>query len=119
MYIELTHDDMGNIGTCYCEDSLPINDGEPLFTVKGMPADKEQVRVVIDTLTAMEIDQNTGEKAIINEQGKPEIIKIKRTTYIKNNFIVDMSAIIPKPDNMLLSDRLTLRRLIRKTQGVI
>lgn len=114
MYIELTHDAEGNIGICYCNDSLPRKDGEPLFTVKNMPADKEQVRIVLDTLIAMEIDQNSGNKAIINTEGKPEIIKIDRIQYIRDNFKVDLSEEIQKSKNIILSDKLKLRKLIRK-----
>lgn len=114
MFIELTHDIDGNIGSCYCSDSLPTKTGEPLICIKSLPAGKEHVRLIIDTLIAMEINQNSGIKAIINAQGNPEIVDIDRTTYIKDNFIVDMSQIIQKPNDIILSDKLTLRRLKRK-----
>ena len=114
MYIEVTHDADGNIGSCYCVDSLPNQTGEPLFTVKNMPVDKEQVRIIIDTLTAMEIDQNAGQKAVINAAGSPEIITIDRTDYIRQNFKVDMTQEIPKPMDLKISDKLKLRKLIRR-----
>lgn len=114
MYIEVTHDKDGNIGSCYCTDSLPVQDGEPLFSVKGgLPPGKEQVRIVIDTLTAMEIDQNCGEKAIIDKEGNPQIIYIDRTLYIRENYKVELID-IAKPNKIKLSPNLKLRRLIRK-----
>lgn len=106
MYIEVVHDDQGNILSCYCADSLPEKGGAPFFEhifdeldgagnqtgkkTKALPPGLEHVRLNIDTITAMEIEEASGQKAVINPAtGLPEIVTIDRTQVIREMFTVD------------------------------
>lgn len=116
MYIEVEHDKDGNIvGHIRCDDCLPQNHNEPMFWREaGLPPDMEQSRIYLDTLTAMEIEHNSGQKAVINESGQPEIVCIDRTDYIRQNFKVDMTQEIPIPAGMKFPAKLKMRKLIKK-----
>ncbi|KKU25668.1 MAG: hypothetical protein UX37_C0016G0012 [Microgenomates group bacterium GW2011_GWA2_46_16] len=115
MYIELEHDAEGNIASCYCVDTLPASSAEKLFTRKdGTPAGLEHVRINLDTLTAMEIDAKSGQKAVINAKGEPEIVQIDRTQYIRENFIVDMTSEVSIPANVIIPSGMKMRGLARK-----
>lgn len=91
MYIEVVHDNQGNILGCYCSDTLPVKDGSPLVEYSNLPAGTEQTRINIDTITAMEIEEACSEKAVINAvTGQPEIVKgPERAEYIRQKFTVD------------------------------
>jgi len=112
MYIEALHDSEGNILGCYCADTLPINSKKPLFTLSEMPANTEQARINIDTLTAMEIDQKSGNQPVI-EDGAAKIVEVDRSTYIRENYLIDMSQEIPAP-NIELPEGFKMRALIKK-----
>lgn len=92
MYIEVIHDAQGNIIQCYQMDVLPASNGTPFFTsANGIPANCEQARINIDTLTSMEIEEESGFKAVINSNtGLAEIKRIDRTEYIIQTFKVDV-----------------------------
>lgn len=91
MYIEVVHDDQGNILACYCADTLPVKDGSPLVEFSNLPSGTEQSRINIDTITAMEIEEACSERAVINPgTGQPEIVKgPDRSEYVRQRFIVD------------------------------
>ena len=93
MYIEVLHDAQGNIAACWCADTLPEKNNEPLFVAEGgLPAGHEQARLNIDTLTAMEIDAACGQKAVIDAAtGLPVIINVSRSDYIISNYYVDFT----------------------------
>ena len=112
MYIELLHDNEGNILGCYCADTLPVNSSSPLFTLSEMPLDSEQARVNIDTLTAMEIDQKSGRQAVV-EDGVPKVVEIDRSTYIRANYIVDLSQDLSIGSNVELPEGFKIRALIK------
>ncbi|MBI5902740.1 MAG: hypothetical protein HZB84_04555 [Deltaproteobacteria bacterium] len=116
MYIEVMHDSHGNITACYCADTLPQNDGAPLFTVHGGgPSGHEQARLNIDTLMAMEIDAASGQKAIINPAtGAPEIKNIDRTDYIIQTFKVDTAQEITPPAGVSIPAGMKVRGLLRR-----
>jgi|GEM_PF-6760002 hypothetical protein len=91
MYIEVLHDNAGRIMACYCADTLPSGQGAVLsFT--GVPQGFEHARLNIDTLTAMEIENCSGPKAVIDPaNGQPVIEETDRTRYVMDNFEVDLS----------------------------
>lgn len=110
MYIEVIHDSEGEVVACYCADTLPSTDGEPLFKVKGMkdsegvfhhglPPGLEQARVNIDTAVAMEIESSG----------------VERNDYVAANFRVDTKREIPTPPGVRLPEGFTLRGIARKT----
>ena len=72
------------------------------------------VRINLDTLTAMEIDAKSGQKAVINAKGEPEIVQIDRTQYIRENFIVDMTSEVSIPANVIIPSGMKMRGLARK-----
>ena len=113
MYIEILHDEQGNILGCYCVDTLPINLKKPLFTLSENPLNSEQARVNIDTLTAMEINQKSGQQAIV-ENGVPEIIEVDRTVYIRENYLIDMNNEIIPDSSIELPEGFKIRALIKK-----
>lgn len=91
MYIEVLHDNSGRIMACYCADTLPVERGAILAFI-GVPQGLEHARLNIDTLTAMEIENGSGPKAVIDQaNGQPMIAEADRTRYIMDNFEVDLS----------------------------
>lgn len=99
MYIEVVHDQTGNIAACYCADTLPVDQAAPLFRIEGgLPAGYEQARVNIDTLTAMEIERACGLKAVIDPVTQaPAIINIERADHVRSLFRVDVSKELSPP----------------------
>ncbi|WKZ32919.1 MAG: hypothetical protein QY316_00500 [Thermodesulfobacteriota bacterium] len=116
MYLEVLHDSEGNILGCYCTDSLPVNSGAPLFTIReGVPEGYEQTRINIDTLTAMEIDGASGQKAALNpETGQPEIVNVDRAEYVMGNYKVDTAYEFTPPPGVLIPEGMKVRRLVRR-----
>lgn len=93
MYIEVLHDDAGAIMACYCADTLPDGHGASMLTFTGIPQGLAHARLNIDTLTAMEIENGSGPKAVIDaETGHPRIEETDRTRYIMDNFEVDLAS---------------------------
>lgn len=117
MYIEVVHDAEGNITHCYVADTLPVQDGSPLFTVEGgLPVGEEQARINIDTMTAMEIDGACGDKAVLDPvTGEPKIVSIERAQYITENYIVDTSAVITPPVEAKIPTGMKVKGLVKKT----
>lgn len=99
MYIEIVHNPAGDIMACYCVDTLPVIDSATLFTfTKKLPDEYTQTRVNIDTVFAMEIDINSGPKAILDNIGQPKIVNVSRAEYIMSNFLADVSSSFVKYD---------------------
>ncbi len=93
MFIEVLHDTVGNIISCYCSDTLPVADGSPFAVYSLIPDGCAQARINIDTVTAMEIEAGCGQKAVLDEvTGKPVIVNVQRSEYIMSNFMVDLSS---------------------------
>jgi hypothetical protein len=115
MYIEVLHDALGDIKACYCVDTLPASHGSPLFTMQGgLPLGIEQARINIDTLTAMEIDAGSGQKAVIDEAGKPVLVTVDRTEYIIKTFKVDLNTDITAPGGVAFPMPMKIRLFARK-----
>ena len=116
MYIEVIHDANGKIEHCYCTDTLPVDSGVKLFEVRGnLTPGYEQARINIDTLTAMEIDTASGQKAVIDPvTGQPKIIRVDRCEYIMNTFDIDMTAEITPPAGVQIPEGLKMKSLVRK-----
>lgn len=110
MYIELVHDAKGKILACYCSDVAMKDSGVSFFTLSKMPEGAEQVKISIDTLTAMEIDQNSGSYAVM-EGGKPVVKDIDRAGYIRENFVVGGE--LPIPDHIKLPPGMKMKTLKR------
>jgi hypothetical protein len=90
MYIEVLYDDTGNILACYCADTLPSGQGAPILAFTGVPLGLTHARLNIDTLTAMEIENGSGPRAVIDQvTGLPRIEETDRTRYVMDNFEVD------------------------------
>jgi hypothetical protein len=91
MYIEVLHDNAGRIMACYCADTLPVGQGA-ILSFAGVQQGLEHARLNMDTLTAMEIENGSGPKAVIDPStGQPMIEETDRTRYIMDNFDVDLS----------------------------
>ena len=116
MYIEVLHDAQGNIAACWCADTLPEKNNEPLFVAEGgLPAGHEQARLNIDTLTAMEIEAASGHKAVVDPQtGQPKIVNIDRTQYIMQAFKADVTRDITLPAGVDLPVAMKVRGIIRQ-----
>lgn len=114
MYIEVMHDSDGNILSSYCADTLPVKEGAPLFYVPGGLHGLEQARVCIDTLTAMEIDQACGQKAVIDPvTNEAKIINIDKADYVIENYRINMGEeVIPPPG--IIPQGMKMRGLVRK-----
>lgn len=92
MYIEVLHDDTGNIMACYCADTLPAGQAEAMLTFTGIPQGLTHARLNIDTLTAVEIESGSGPRAVIDPvTGQPRIEETDRTRYVMDNFEVDLA----------------------------
>ncbi len=101
MYIEIIHDAIGQIKHCWCADTLPKDNDSPLFSLSsGIPAGHKQVRINIDTLTAMEINTNATRGG--------------GARYIKDNFTIDITKDIPTPPNITLPVGMEMRELRKK-----
>lgn len=114
MYIEVLHDKNGVITACYCADTLPVNAGAPLFTISNLPTDMKQARINIDTLTAMEIDAASGQKAVIDATGKPIIMTVSREEHIIKNYVVDVGNVIITPAGLVMPAGMDVRLLVKK-----
>ncbi len=117
MYIEVIHDAQGNITHCYCADTLPENNGSPLFSVGGgLPVGHEQARLNIDTLTAMEIEDACGIQAVMNPiTNQPEIKRIDRAEHIVRTFKVDTTLDkTPKKPLKNMPAQLKMRGMVKK-----
>lgn len=115
MYIEVVHDQAGEIKLCYCVDTLPTDASKPYVIFKdGVPSGYEQSRINIDTLIAMEIDAASGQKAVLNAQGQAEMVTVERSQYICNTFKVDVSGEIIPPAGVQLPPGMKMRTLLRK-----
>lgn len=116
MYIETLHDSDGNITTCYCADTLPVNADSPMFSIHGgPPTGHEQARVNIDTLAAMEIDAASGLKAVVNPAtGQPEIRNMDRAGYIIQTFKVDTTREITPLAGVSIPPGMKVRGLVRR-----
>lgn len=113
MYIEVVHDTTGNIVTCYCADTLPVSEGEPIFTVQGgLPEGFEQARINLDTLTAMEIEAACGQRAVV-EDGQPKIVTIERSVYVAQNYRVDVETVITPPAGLSIPAGIKIRRIVK------
>lgn len=116
MYIEVLHDALGNITACYCVDTLPVADGSALFVMKnGVPAGFEHARINLDTLTAMEIDSASGQKAVIDPAtGSPKLVTVDRAEYIMKTFKVDVTQAVTLPASLAMPANMKVRVLARK-----
>lgn len=112
MYIEIINDLEGKIVVCGVFDVLPQNIEDKYLRMTPFPSNREQCRIEISLQEAMEIEYNCGQKAII-ENGIPKIVDIDRSTYIRENYKVDISCEIPK--TVGISPDLKIRRLIKIT----
>lgn len=114
MYIEVIHNQDGNILGCWCDHFYPKDHDQPWVRVQGgLPEGQVQARINIDTMLAMEISQESGEKAII-ENGQPKIVNIVPSEYIMSTFKVDMSQVITPPASVQVPQGMLVRGLIRK-----
>lgn len=116
MYIEVLHDSHGNIAACWCADTLPRNNGSFMFSVQGgVPAGYEQARINIDTVTAMEIEAASGQKAVMDiSTGQPGIINVDRAEHVMQAFKADVTREITPPAGALLPAGMKIRGIIRK-----
>lgn len=115
MHIEVLHDSLGNILSCYCADTLPAGPAQSLFTVQGgVPAGCEQARINIDTMTALEIDGSSGQKAVYDPAtGEAKIVRVERSEYVMKTFKVDTGSELQAPAGTLPAN-MRLRALSRK-----
>lgn len=118
MYVETLHDAQGNIKGCYCADTLPADDGAPLFTVEDVPAGWEQTRINLDTLTAMEVESACRSQAVTDPAtGRPVIARKDRAEYLMENYTVDVSTELAPPAGPVLPTGMKMRGLKKKTTG--
>ena len=90
MYIEVLHDNSGNIMACYCSDTLPGDPASPMLAFTGIPQGLNHARLNIDTLTAMEIESKSGPRAVIDQAtGQARIEEADRTRFVMDNFTID------------------------------
>ncbi len=108
MYIEVLHDDNGRIMACYCADTLPVAHGAAALTFTGVPQGLTHARLNIDTLTAIEIENGSGPRAVLDPAGQPRVEEVDRTRYIMDNFEVD-----PAPATVL--DGLSFKSVRRRS----
>ena len=95
MYIEVLHDDAGNIMACYCADTLPAGQAEAMLTFTGIPQGLTHARLNIDTLTAVEIESGSCPRAVIDPvTGQPRIEETDRTRFVMDNFEVDLASVV-------------------------
>lgn len=114
MFIEVVHNAGGDILSCWVANTLPEGGGDtPLVSVSQLPDGMAQARINIDTLTAMEIDQKCGQKAII-ENGQAKIVFIPHAQYIAQNFKVDVTKETPIPIDVTIPAGMKVRGLIKK-----
>lgn len=93
MYIEVEIDEIGDIFGCYCSDIMPEDTHKPWVRyLKGLPEGHSQVRINIDTVTAMEIKAGSGQQPYQDpDTGALSIITVSQSDYITENFKVDMT----------------------------
>lgn len=118
MYIEVLHDPAGNIVSCYCADTLPVESGSPFFRIEGgTPAGYEHSRINIDTVVAMEIENSCGLKAVIDPATlEPAIVNVDRADYVMKTFKVDVNAeVYARAD--VLPEGMRMRALKRADQA--
>jgi len=113
MFIEVIHNEKGDIISCWAANTLPEGGGDaPLASGAQLSAGTAQARINIDTLTAMEIDQKCGQKAII-VNGAAKIVFIPYAQYIAQNFKVDVTKEVPIPIDVTIPAGMKVRVLIR------
>ena len=92
MYIEVLHDNSGNIMACYCSDTLPSDPASPMLVFTGIPQGLKHARLNIDTLTAIEIESGSGPRAVIDQTtGQARIEEADRSRFVMDNFRIDFS----------------------------
>jgi chorismate synthase len=115
MFIEVLHDTIGNIISCYCSDTLPVADGSPFAVYSRIPDGCAQARININTVTAMEIEAGCGQKAILDEvTGRPVIVNIPSSEYIMSNFTVDLSSGVHTPSAVNMPAGMKMLGLVRR-----
>jgi hypothetical protein len=63
-----------------------------MLTFTGIPQGLTHARLNIETLTAVEIENESGPKAVIDPvTGQPRIEEMDRTRYVMDNFEVDLA----------------------------
>lgn len=114
MFVEVVHNPEGDIIGCWAANTLPEGGEEaPLVAVSQLPEGCSQARINIDTLTAMEIDQNCGQKArIVN--GEPRIVFVSYSEYISQLYRVDVSQEVQIPAGVKVPAGMKMRGLIEK-----
>ena len=110
MYIEIINDLEGKIVVCGVFDVLPRNIEDKYLRMTPFPSNSEQCRIEISLQEAMKIEYNCGQQAII-VNGKAEMINIDRSTYIRENYKVDMDNEISK--TIEINSDLKIRKIIR------
>lgn len=92
MYIEVLHDELGSIKACYCSDTLPVEPGSLILSFTGVPQGLSHARLNIDTLTAMDIENGSRPRAVIDQAtGQPRIEEVDRARFVMDNYEVDLS----------------------------
>ncbi|MCC6502322.1 MAG: hypothetical protein IT362_04190 [Deltaproteobacteria bacterium] len=92
MYIEVLHDNSGKIKACYCSDTLPTDPASPILAFTGIPQGLSHARLNIDTLTAIEIENGSVPKAVIDQAtGQARIEEADRTRFVMDNFEADLT----------------------------
>lgn len=115
MFIEVLHDSVGNIVSCYCSDTLPVSDGSPFVVYSRIPDGCAQARINIDTVTAMDIEAGSGMKAVLDEAtGKPAVVNVERGEYIMSNFMVDLTCKARIPSHVNMPPGMLMHGLARK-----
>lgn len=90
MYVEILHDEFGRIKACYCSDTLPVEPGAPILSFSGVPQGLSHARVNIDTLTAIEIENGSRPRAVIDPStGQPRIEEVDRARFVIDNYEVE------------------------------
>ena len=115
MFIEVLHDNQGNIFSCYESDPHPINYEKELFINGTGMEGLTRARINIDTLQEMEIEENTVTKATLEKNGEPQVVNISRSAYIIDNMMIDMVKNIPLPTKVKRPKNLKFRELKNKT----
>lgn len=102
MYIEVLHDELGRIMACYCSDTLPVEPGAPILSFTGVPQGLRHARLNIDTLTAIEIEDGSRPRAVIDPStGQPRIEEVDRARFVIDNYEVDCSQTSGAPQGAL------------------
>lgn len=115
MYCEIEVDATGKTVGCWLADTIPDAGADhPLVRhVNGLPVGHEQIRINIDTLLAMEIEEACKLKAVIDEEtGKPVMRQMDRAAYVAKNFRVNRTKSIPIPAHIKMPAGMKMRELV-------